>query len=304
MSSIPPEGVNSTSRSVLELSIGRRYGSHTGLLGPTDYGVTPSKHWLGNGSVSYVTGSHNFKVGFTTLQAFETLTQEPNFPEAYNFFNQVPVGLMQLAAPSRSETNMNMALGLYVQDQWTVGQLALNLGLRMDTINASAPAQVRPGGLYLDEISFPAVENIPNWKSIHPRVGAAYDLSGNGRTALKVQMGSYELNDTYSLRLTRANNPVNTMVIRTFRTWSDTNGDFIPTCDLHLTTANGECGAMADQGFGTTRVATTYDPNVTNGFNVSPKVLAELGIRRTRIDGECWYISWLFSQLVRQSDPD
>ena len=32
---------------------------------------------------------------------------------------------------------------------------------------------------------YDAVKNVPNWKDINPRVSVAYDLFGNGKTALK-----------------------------------------------------------------------------------------------------------------------
>ena len=51
----------------------------------------------------------------------------------------------------------------------------------------------------------------------------------------------------------------------------DTNGNFLPDCDLTLTQANLECGAMANVNFGTTKINTTYDPNflyarISNGL--------------------------------------
>jgi outer membrane receptor protein involved in Fe transport len=39
--------------------------------------------------------------------------------------------------------------GVYAQDQWTVGRLTLNLGVRYDYLHAYVPPQVRPAGPYV-----------------------------------------------------------------------------------------------------------------------------------------------------------
>ena len=51
----------------------------------------------------------------------------------------------------------------------------------------------QPGQPWFPELprSFPEQRDIVNWKTIGPRLSAAYDLSGNGRTALKASAGRY-----------------------------------------------------------------------------------------------------------------
>ena len=69
--------------------------------------------------------------------------------------------------------------------------------------------------------SFPAVENVPNWKDINPRVSGAYDLFGNGKTAIKGSVSRGVEQD--SIRYAAANNPASTMITQTNRTWNDTS---------------------------------------------------------------------------------
>ena len=70
-------------------------------------------------------------------------------------------------------------------------RLTLNLGLRFDYFNVYVPAQHAPAGRYVDARDFAAVRDVPNWKDLNPRLGVAYDLFGNGRTALKASLSRY-----------------------------------------------------------------------------------------------------------------
>ena len=70
---------------------------------------------------------------------------------------------------------------LYVQDQWTVGNLTLNVGARLES--ETIPS-FRP------EISAHAIR-FGLWDKIAPRAGAAYDLFGDGRAKVFGSYGRY-----------------------------------------------------------------------------------------------------------------
>ena len=78
----------------------------------------------------------------------------------------------------------------YAQDQWTVmRRLTLNLGVRYNDIDASTPEQVLAAGFFVPERTLPAMKHIPHYQNLNPRLGFAYDLFGNGKTAIKASLG-------------------------------------------------------------------------------------------------------------------
>src|SRR5207237_6199688 len=96
-------------------------------------------------SMSYITGSHAFKAGGSTLSGMENYGLiEVNQALSYQFRNGVPVSLTEWASPQHQEQNVKLILGLYAQDQWTLNKLKRNLGGRFNPLNAHVPPPPRP----------------------------------------------------------------------------------------------------------------------------------------------------------------
>ena len=122
---------------------------------------------------------------------------------------------------------------------------------------------------------FPAQDAGVGPKDINPRVGAAYDLFGNGKTAFRFSLGRYPTPTNAYETYGGLQQPVFRVATQTNRAWNDrttfrrrpANGNYIPDCDLLNMAANGECGA-GNPNFGRAVFATTYDPEILNGWNI------------------------------------
>jgi hypothetical protein len=224
-----------------------------------------------NVSSSYVTGSHSMKVGFE-LQRGHFQRGDNNDSTGgiwYSVTGGVPAFVWIQAPVAGWQDNLNYNLGIFAQDRWTLNRLTLSGGIRLDFLNESTepftagPHRWAPNRNF----SFGAVENVPNWKDINPRIAGTYDLFGNGKTAIKASASRGVEQD--SIRYARANNPGQTIILQTQRVWND-NGDFVPNCDLTVSAPNGECGAWIVPTFGTVVPGTRYDPAIMDGWGVRP----------------------------------
>ncbi len=221
-------------------------------------------------ALSYITGSHFFKAGVTV----ETAENGPTFTEVPRdmtllFVNRVPSRITLQVQPRFIRTRLNQATGIFVTDRWTKERLTLTLGLRFDYNNGSVPPQDQPAGRFLPARHFDEVTDVPNWKDLSPRLGVAYDLFGDGKTAVKASLSRYVSGGPITATALAAN-PVATTVNSANRNWADLNGNFLPECDFVNPDANGECGPLGNRNFGKNVISTTIDPAVTQGFGVRP----------------------------------
>jgi hypothetical protein len=145
------------------------------------------------GSMSYVTGSHSVKTGMTLGWGSNASAFSPN-GQIYSlyFFNGAPVAVVVRNTPFTATQQMKADLGIYAQDAWTMGRLTLNFGGRYDYFNSQVPAHYAEPGPWVPFVrDFPAVANAPKWNDWSVRIAGAYDLFGDGKTALKVGANRY-----------------------------------------------------------------------------------------------------------------
>jgi hypothetical protein len=145
-----------------------------------------------------------------------------------------------------------------------LSRLTLNAGIRFDYFNLYFPEQhIGPGVLVpTRNINFPRTDGI-NFKDVTPRLGAAYDVFGNGKTAVKASINKYI--SGISHQSGNAINPVSRLATQTTRPWTDSDRDFTPDCDLLNPLLNGECGPMANANFGRETPTTVIDPDTLSG---------------------------------------
>jgi hypothetical protein len=231
-------------------------------------------------SISYVTGANNMKFGYNG--GFDDPDQGYYYWQniiAYQFKNGIPNQLTETGVyPGTVKYVRNLLpANFYAQDQYTAGRLTLQGGLRLDHILTSyplsfvAPTPIIPNGITYPSRSTPGI----NWTDLTPRFGVAYDLFGNGKTAVKFNIGKYM--EAFSATNTDIDlNPLIRNTVSTTRAWTDNgaNGgianDFVPQCNLANTVANGECGPVADNKLGTANFTRSYDPNYVSGFGKRP----------------------------------
>ncbi len=83
-------------------------------------------------SMSYVTGSHSMKVGFSDTWANTVSTSDSNSRYMmYRFNNGIPNLVTLYGVPTRGESLVKGEIGLYAQDRWTIDRWTLNAGVRL-----------------------------------------------------------------------------------------------------------------------------------------------------------------------------
>ena len=263
-------GTNSTIPSAFEF-IGLTMSRNMGFFfGGTDRHFQTTNTMV-RGSMSYVTGSHNLKVGFSTngKSQTESSTSNNNWTNMATLFGSPVQAYFENIPP---ETNELFNVGVYAQDQWTIDRFTVNAGVRFDYFDGSYPDHNSPAGVWAPANSFSGFSAV-TWKDLQPRLGVVYDLRGDGRTALKATASRFGSRD--AIGLSSEFNPAGNNTRQT-RTWLDgavcfdpavcIPGDGLPQGDPLNPANNGELFAGGNPAFGTPIITAFSDPEWAYGW--------------------------------------
>ena len=235
-------------------------------------------------SASYVTGAHNMKAGYQGSYLVADSEFDTNVSQlAYRFLNHVP-NQFTYRLPAFQTADRTKVAALFVQDTWTRNQLTLQAALRYDQASSFSPAEhngtTQTSRFNAAPITLARTDGVSAYRDISPRFGLAYDVFGNGKTALKFNIGRYlapATNDTIYTRNNPANGIVGYNITPINRSWTDTNGNYIVDCDIlnpaqQVVPGGDSCGAVTGNSlnFGKPGTSTRVNPGLLKGWGVRP----------------------------------
>jgi hypothetical protein len=249
-------------------------------------------------SLSYVTGSHNFKAGIQRNWGPYENTRETNADLQQVYRTGVPSTVTVYNTPLRYEDKLNNDIGIFAQDSWTMNRLTLNLGIRWEYLNAEVAEAVSGAGRFVPERRFGRIQ-MPIWKDWAPRLGGVYDLFGNSRTAIKASFNRY--NESRTTFFANRYNPL--AISSASLAWTDLNGNDIaegPFRCAYLTPGCEINYAQLPANFGV-RALDTVDPDFKRTYNlettagIQHELLPRLSVAAT------WYRRTFHNLLIKDN---
>jgi hypothetical protein len=178
---------------------------------------TVAERYQVRSSVNYVTASHSFKFGTELNWERQDSTNPKAYPSgSYTlFFNRgVPSEIRTYNLPVEPIDRL-YGQAAYATDTWQRGRVTLAYGIRWEHFHNFYPDQNKEAGQFSPAQTIPGAD-VLRWKDVVPRIGANWDVRGDGKTSVKAFFGIF--GDTMGADFSQTYNP-NSLVTTRYR-WS------------------------------------------------------------------------------------
>jgi hypothetical protein len=140
-------------------------------------------------------GTHQLKVGTTDdweNEEAQIPKEMPNGDYLLKFNNGTPFEFTAFNFPEKPYGFL-FSQSLYATDTWSLKRITLNFGVRAERYHSFLPKQTTTAVQFADifpQTTIPKTNTL-TWFDLVPRVGAIWDLKGNGKTVIKGSMGLF-----------------------------------------------------------------------------------------------------------------
>jgi Carboxypeptidase regulatory-like domain len=141
-------------------------------------------------AVSYITGSHNVKVGVQDSWGPYKRWNSANADLYQTYNGGTPFQVTVLNTPIDTGEYLDANFGVYAQDSWRLNRFTFNYGLRWDYAKQHVVGKPAQTGRFASSLPYDDIY-LPVWKDFSPRLSAVYDVFGTGKTAIRFGVNKY-----------------------------------------------------------------------------------------------------------------
>jgi hypothetical protein len=219
------------------------------------YTVSDMRRTVVQVGASYFTPSHDIKAGIHLNHGSLSPLgfSSSNMRAVYR--DGVPDSVNTYNTPTYSDQK-DREMAYFVQDRWRPSRkLTMNLGLRLETNYGWMNAACQDKNQFVEAKCYAPLKGFPDWFAANPRFSVIYDVSGDGRTALKFAANRYIT--PVGKSIVERVNPI--AIVSDSRTWRaqsacasvsnigcDLNGDLLPQVN-ELGPSNGYPAGAANR---------------------------------------------------------
>jgi hypothetical protein len=229
---------------------------------------------------SYITGAHALRFGANISQAKWRLVSRYTGDAQPITYSAGVAQSITLRLPSDRSNSIKNDSALFVQDKWTYKRATINAGLRWDWFISAVDPETLPASTLNSTVTYAqcsdgknnlsagCVGQVTNWKDLSPRLGIAYDLFGDGKTAIKASVARY-VNGVglAGASITDNNNPEISVLATDTRAWKDLDNNGSPYDSSGNLQTNELANSTSTPNFGKNIPSTTTtDPAVLSGW--------------------------------------